>query len=181
MAELSTTTRFGTLGSATVPGAPRVDYFLTVDGISGESADARHEGAIEILDWTFGFTQSARPGGGAGGGAGRVTAEPLVVVARTSSASPAIVSSVVSGRHHATASLSARRSGERQEDFLVITLEDVLISSYHAAPHPDDGAPLDVVGLSFARLRYEIGKQRPDGTIGAPVTAEADLGRGRGR
>ena len=42
-----------------------IDYFLKLDGISGESKDSKHKGEIEVLSFSFGETQSrAEPGTG---------------------------------------------------------------------------------------------------------------------
>ena len=35
-----------------------IDYFLKLDGISGESKDSKHKGEIEVLSFSFGETQS---------------------------------------------------------------------------------------------------------------------------
>ena len=32
------------------------DYFLKLDGISGESTDSKHKGEIEVLSFSFGET-----------------------------------------------------------------------------------------------------------------------------
>lgn len=48
-----------------------VDYFLKIDGIQGESTDAKHEGEISTLSWSWGETQATTPG--AGGGAAKVS------------------------------------------------------------------------------------------------------------
>ena len=34
-----------------------IDYFLKLDGITGESADSKHKGEIEVLSFSFGETQ----------------------------------------------------------------------------------------------------------------------------
>ena len=47
------------------------DYFLRLDGIPGESVDAKHKGEIDVLSWSWGEIAAdagAAPGGGAGAG-----------------------------------------------------------------------------------------------------------------
>ena len=34
-----------------------IDYFLKLDGITGESADSKHKGEIEVLSFSFAETQ----------------------------------------------------------------------------------------------------------------------------
>ena len=48
-----------------------VDYFLKIDGISGESVDAKHKDEIQLEAFSWGETNAA-PAGGGGGGAGKV-------------------------------------------------------------------------------------------------------------
>ena len=33
------------------------DYFLKLDGIPGESVDAKHKGEIDVLSWSWGESQ----------------------------------------------------------------------------------------------------------------------------
>ena len=39
------------------------DYFLRIDGIPGESTDAKHKGEIVVESFSWGETQTASPGG----------------------------------------------------------------------------------------------------------------------
>jgi len=65
------------------------DYFLRVDGIPGESNDAKHKGEIEVLSWSWGEVNEAPPRGpGGGAGAGKVDMSDLTVTAQFSKASP---------------------------------------------------------------------------------------------
>ena len=41
------------------------DYFLRIDGIPGESPDAKHKGEIDVLSWSWGETQAVAPSAGA--------------------------------------------------------------------------------------------------------------------
>ena len=43
-----------------------IDYFLKLDGISGESKDSKHKGEIDVLSFSFVETQSGSPGVGGG-------------------------------------------------------------------------------------------------------------------
>ena len=46
-----------------------VDYFLKVEGIDGESGDAKHKNEIDLESWSWGETQS---GSHAFGGGSRI-------------------------------------------------------------------------------------------------------------
>ena len=74
-----------------------VQYFLKLQGVEGESQDARHRDEIEVEAWTWGETnRSAR---GERRGAGRVTMGDLRFTARTGRASPKLFLACAAGQH----------------------------------------------------------------------------------
>ena len=76
------------------------DYFLRLDGIPGESLDAKHKGEIDVLSWSWGESQeiAATPGGGSG--AGKVAMTDLHVSANLSKASPQLLLACAAGNAH---------------------------------------------------------------------------------
>lgn len=158
--------------AVTVPAQPSVDFFLVVPGVPGDSLDDRFKGAFDVLDWSFGATTSVGPTS-SGGARGKVKPQPFVFVTRVSKASPVMFKACCTGRHFPSVELTARkRSGEQ---FLQVTLKDVYVSSYRAAPGSVDAVPLDVVGVDYAALEITVKPQNPDGSIGAAVTAGFDF------
>lgn len=149
------------------------EYFLRIDGIPGESADAKHKGEIVVESFSWGESHSG-PVAGGGAGAGRVNIQDLHVVAATSKASPQLMLACASGQHAASAVLTGRRAGERQEDFLRFSLSDVLVSSFQIAGSQADGTK-DSVGLSFGQIVVEYRQRNPDGTLGATTKAGWDV------
>ena len=148
-------------------------YFLELDGIPGESQDARHRDEIELESFGWAETHAAGPGGGAA--AGKVAIHDLHFRARVSNASPLLLLACASGRHLKQATLTARKAGAAQQDYFVVTLSDVLVSAYAVAGAEGDLAPVDQVSLSFARIELEYRPQKPDGSLGAPVKAGWDV------
>jgi type VI secretion system secreted protein Hcp len=152
-----------------------VDYFLKVDGIPGESADARHKGEIDVLSFSWGVANDAPPGGGGGGGAGKAHFDDLVVVARTSKASPKLWLACASGQHLKSAVLTCRKgAGKSQVEFLKITLTDVLVTSYEI-DGADEETPVDQVALGYAKIATEYVAQDPTGKPQPPVKDGWDL------
>ena len=146
------------------------DYFLRVDGIPGESNDAKHKGEIEVLSWSWGEVNEAPPRGpGGGAGAGKVDMSDLTVTAQFSKASPQLLLACASGKHFKTAVLTARKAGKAQADYLTFSLSDVLVSSYQVAGGPDANVPTDSVGLSFGKIQVEYKEQKADGSLGNAV------------
>ena len=103
-----------------------VDYFLKIDGVPGESADAKHKGEIQLESFSWGETGSGGAGAGGGGGAGKVQMQDLVVTMVVSKASPKLMLACATGKHHKDAVLTARRAGKAQQEFLVFKFKDVV-------------------------------------------------------
>lgn len=151
--------------------------YLRIESVVGGCTDRHHEGWIEVRS----FTWSETSGAGAGGHAavsGRVTASPLVVTADVSVASPRLVVACARNERFDVAELEVVRAGEdTARPFVRWRLDDVVVSGYAVAA--EDFLPVDTVTLRFGALRFEVVPQRPDGSPGAPVTAEVDFTRPR--
>ena len=153
-----------------------VDYFLKLDGIKGESADAKHKDEIDVESWSWGETlvTSGSPGGG--GGAGRVQMQDFHFVMRLNRASPSLMKACATGQHIKTATLTARKAGQGQQEYLTVKLSDVLVSSYQTGGSEQSGAvPIDAVSLNFAKIEVEYRPQNPNGSLGTAVSFRFDL------
>lgn len=71
------------------------------------------------------------------------------------------------GRHVASAVLSARRSGAGTRDFLKITLKTVLITGIQMADNGD--GPVEQITLSFGEIGFDYTPQTARGGAGTPV------------
>lgn len=154
-----------------------VDYFLLLDGIPGDSHDPRHRGEIEVESFTWGESLPVTTGIATGGQTrtGRVTIRPLVVRARTGTATPELLLACASGRLVAQGRLAGRSSEGPGEDFLTITLTRVQVTSLTVAAEQPGGAPTDEVALSFDGIAMSVAPVAPvarTGAIAAPVTAQ---------
>lgn len=154
-----------------------VDYFLKVDGIPGESQDAKHKGEIDVLAFSWGVSQAKAPSGG-GGGAGKAVFDDLLVVARTSKASPLLWLACASGKHVKSAVLTCRRAGKSPVEFLKITLSDVVVSSYEL-DGSDEEPPLDQIGLAYAKIETQYTPVDATGKSQPPAKAAWDLKAGK--
>lgn len=144
------------------------DYFLRVDGIQGESADAKHKGEIDVLSWSWGETQATGLPS-SGGGAGKVEMSDLTVVTHVSKASPHLLLACATGKHIKSAVLTGRKAGKGQAEFLTFSLSDVLVSSYQTGGSASVEPPTDSVSLNFAKLQVEYKEQKADGSLGETV------------
>jgi len=154
------------------------DHFLKVDGIPGESADAKHKDEIDVLAFSWGVSQTGTASSGSGAGSGKAVFDDLLVVARASKASPLLWLACASGQHIKSAVLTCRRSSKSALEFLTITLSDVVVGSYEV-DSSDDGPPLDQIGLAYAKIETQYTPVDPTGKPQAPVKAGWDLGTGK--
>lgn len=157
-----------------------VDYFLKVEGIPGESQDAKHKDEIEVFAWSWGESAAGRGASeGSGRGVGKVQLQDFHFTSRISKASPKLMQACASGRHIQSAVLTARRSGNKGAEFLTFLLSDVLVSSYQTGGEEGDVAPVDSVGLDFARIEVEYRATKPDGSPGGSVKFGWDVKRNK--
>jgi type VI secretion system secreted protein Hcp len=144
------------------------DYFLELDGIPGESADAKHKGEIDVLSWSWGESQPAPVNPGGGGGAGKVAMTDLHVSANLSKASPQLLLACAAGTHIKGAVLTGRKGGKAQAEFLTFSLSDVLVSAYQTGGATAE-APLDSISLSFSKIEMTYREQTAKGGLGPAI------------
>lgn len=153
-----------------------VDYFLKFDGIKGESTDAKHKDEIDIESWSWGATHAGGARSGRGAGAGKVSMQDFHFVMRLNKASPALMRACATGQHIKTATLSGRKAGKGQQDYLTFKFHDVLVSSFQTGG--SEGAeidPVDQVSFNFAKIEVEYKQQKPDGSLAAGTQFKYDL------
>lgn len=152
-----------------------VDYFLKLDGIKGESAVAKHKDEIDIESWSWGLTQTGAHGAGGGGGAGKVSMQDFHFVMKLNKASPSLMQACATGQHVKLGTLTARKAGKDQQEFLTIKFTDVLVSSYQTGGSEGSDIPFDQVSLNFAKIEVEYRAQKPDGSLGPGTKFGFDL------
>jgi type VI secretion system secreted protein Hcp len=153
-----------------------IDYFLRIEGIPGESLDAKHKGWIDVESWSWGEANPVPPGGGgSGAAAGKVQMQDFNFTARVSKASPNLMLACASGKHFKSAVLTARKAGKSQQEFLTFSLSDVLVSAYQIGGAGGEVVPGDSVSLNFAKIQVEYKEQNPDGSLGASIKAGWDV------
>jgi type VI secretion system secreted protein Hcp len=153
--------------------AAAVDYFLKIEGVDGESTNEGHKDWIEIDSYSWGETNRGSVAAGGGGGAGKVYMQNFNFMKKMDKASPVLMQACAQGEHMKMATLIGIRDGQRQE-FLKVTMTDVLISSYRTGGS-SGVVPTDQFSINFAKIEYEYMPMNPDGTMGETVRAGWDL------
>ena len=151
------------------------DIFAKIGDIKGESFDDKHKDEIEVLSWSWGITNAAMRAAGTGAGAGKASFHDLSFTHKIDKASPVLMKSCATGQHIKEATLSARRAGKGQQEYLTFKFRDVLVSSFQTTGTEELAAPTDSVSLAFAKIEVEYKPQKSDGSLGAPVAFRYDL------
>lgn len=158
-----------------------VDYFLKIDGIEGESQDAKHRGEIEIESWSFGEVQTGTAARGGGMGAGKVQMQDFNFVMKVNKASPKLFLACARGDHIKSAVLTCRKAGKDQQEYLKVTFSDILVSSFQTSGAASaDMLPMDQISLNFAKIEFEYREQKADGTLGGAIKSWYDLKQNKG-
>jgi type VI secretion system secreted protein Hcp len=145
-----------------------VDMFLKIDGVTGESTDERHKGEIDIVSFSW---EIAPKTGDLTGRTARVCAHDISFVKSVDSASPVLISGAIVGTIAPKATLSMRKAGEGQKEFLTIELVNVLVSSVSHAGSNSAGNPIEQFTVNFTGGTVTYKPQKPDGSLGTPVVA----------
>jgi type VI secretion system secreted protein Hcp len=158
----------------------QVDHFLKIDGIEGESLDAKHKNEIELTSWSFGATQSGSFAHGSGGGVGKVHMQDFHFTMPISKASPKLLLACATGEHIKKAVLTARKAGKEQQEYMKITFSDLLVSSYQTGgagggSEYGGGLPVDSISINFAKFEVEYKAQEASGQLGGVIKAGYDL------
>ena len=161
-----------TLASTTSVVSASSDIFLKLTGVKGESMDSKHKDEIEVLSWSWGLSTGEAK-------VKRGTIAPkciqdLTINKLTDSASPQLIMNGVLGQAAKEGTLTMRKAGKEQQEFLIIKMQDVLVSSYQTGGGAGDSELTDAVTLSFSSISGQYNTQKPDGSLGSPVFFQID-------
>ncbi len=152
-----------------------MSIFARIGAIKGESRDARHKDQVDVLAWSWGVTHSSATGPGAGAGAGKASFRDLTFTHHVDRATPLLMKACATGERLTDATITVRRLGDQQQDHLVVTMTDVLVTGVATSVGVDGDAGVEEVALSFAKVDLEYKPQRPDGALDAGVHFAYDV------
>jgi type VI secretion system secreted protein Hcp len=154
----------------------KVDYFLKLAGVDGESTDDKHKGEIGLESWSIGAANSSSFASGGGGGVGKVAMADLHIVKKTDKASAKLLTACCTGEHLKTATLVCRKAGGDQQEFLTVILSSVLVTSFQTSGSSgSDAIPMEQVSLAYGKIEYKYKEQKPDGSLGGEVIGGWDV------
>jgi type VI secretion system secreted protein Hcp len=149
----------------------RVDYFLKLDGIEGESQDSKHAKEIELQSWSLGATNTGSFAIGAGGGTGKTNVHDAHFTKYSDKSTPKLFAACATGQHIPKGTLTVRKAGvkEGQIEYFKVQLSDVLVSSFQVSGASGNALPHESLSLNFSKIEFEYKEQKADGSAG-PVT-----------
>ena len=148
------------------------DIFAKIGDIKGESLDDKHKDEIEVLTWSWGVTNVGRTGG-AGGGVGKASFHDLSFTHKIDKASPVLMQACAAGVHLKEATITHRKAGKGQHDFLIFKMNDLVITG--VTSDDSEGGQLETVSLAFAKLDLEYRPQKRDGSLDAGIHFKYDI------
>ena len=151
------------------------DIHLKLGDIKGESTDDKHKDEIDVLSWSWGMSNAPSVVTGGGGGVGKVHFQDIQFVHRIDRASPNIMKACAIGEHIKDATLSQLKSGKTRVDYIIIKLNDVLVTSVSDSASSGDEQPTENVTLAFAKVDFEYKPQKPDGSFDAGIHFKYDI------
>lgn len=141
--------------------------FIKIDDIKGESTDDRHSGEIDVLSWSWGVENlTSEAAGNVGGAAGKASSSDLNFSHSIDLASPSLIKACASGRHIKEAVVTVQKAGPEPQEFLVIKLYEVIVTSVETGVDTLQNSVTENVSISFSRIEFVYTEQKPDGTLG---------------
>jgi type VI secretion system secreted protein Hcp len=151
-----------------------VDIFAKIGDIKGESLDSKHKDEVEVLSWSWGVSQSGSITGG-GGGAGKASFNDFNFTHHVDKSSPGLLRACATGSHIKDATITVRKAGKGQQEFLIIKMSDVIITSVNPSGSGDAAATAESVALQFAKVNLEYKPQKADGSLDAGIFFKYDI------
>jgi type VI secretion system secreted protein Hcp len=153
------------------------DVFAKIGTIKGESADAKHKDEVDVLSWSWGVNQSGTMAHGGGGGEGKASFNDFNFTHHIDKASPVLLKACATGEHIKEATITVRKAGKGQQEFLIIKMNDIIITGVHPSGSGNGTgvATAETVGMQFAKVDLEYKPQKADGSLDAGVHFKYDI------
>ncbi len=154
------------------------DIFAKLGDIKGESLDDKHKDEIEVLSWSWGVTNAVTLAG-SGAGQGKASFRDLSFIHKIDKASPSLMQACATGVHLKEATITHRKAGKGQQEFLVIKMNDVIVTAIVDADSSEGGSA-ETVSLAFAKIDVAYRPQKADGSLDVGIHFKYDLKANKG-
>jgi type VI secretion system secreted protein Hcp len=143
-----------------------MDMFIKIGALKGEAQDSKHKDEIDVLSWNWGVTNSGSAHVGGGAGSGKCNVENLRFSKYIDKASPDLMLAACNGKHFDKAVVTVRKAGENPLEYLLITLEEVLVTSISTGGAGGEDRLTENVSLNFAKVKVQYKEQTATGAVG---------------
>jgi len=134
------------------------DCFMKIDGIPGESTDAKHPDWIEVLSYRWGVGQ---PGSGSRSSGGARSAErcdhqDFSIVKTVDKATAMLFRACCGGEHIPAIKIELCRATGDKQKYMEYVLSDVIVSGFlpGGAAKGGETLPLEDVSFNYGRIEW---------------------------
>jgi type VI secretion system secreted protein Hcp len=144
-----------------------IDTHIKFDGVDGEATHKEHKGEIEVMSWSWDVHNDSNV---AGGGSGKGKAQPGMfnIAHLYDKASPVLAKKCAQGVHFKEVTMTARKAGEGQKDFLVVKMKEVFITGVQPSGSAG-GDIVESVTMSYGSIDFSYKAQEEKGGTGGEV------------
>jgi len=131
------------------------DTFLKIEGIEGESTDAKHEKQIEVLSFSHGVSQMASASDSTAGAksSGRCDHQDFSIVKELDKASPELNLQCCNGTHIKKMTLELCRATGEKQPYMQYVFEGVIVSSVSIGGG-GGGIPTESVTFNYSKINW---------------------------
>ena len=152
------------------------DYYLLINGVTGESQASGMTNNIELDSWNFGASNPASLGG-KGLAAGKASFSDFTCSFSLDSASYQILKNLAQGTHIATATFTGRKTGggATPYNYLVVTMTNCFVSGFSTGGG-SSGIPSASLSLAYETIQYQYYTQdTASGSVSLAGQAQYDI------
>ena len=156
----------------------KVDGFIKIGELKGESVDSKHRDWIDVLSWSWGMANHGSGQIGSGSGTGKGTVQDFQFTKTVDTSSSDIAKQLLAGKHFPKATFELRKSGGSQPvTYYKVEFEQVFISSMSFGGAGSGGAFTESVTFNFRKYKATYTVQKEDGSAGSPSSYGWDIGK----
>ena len=143
-----------------------MDMFIKIGALKGESKDSVHKDEIDVLAWSWGMSNSGNTHIGGGSGAGKVNVQDISFTKWIDLTTGPLMQACAQGTHFDKATLTIRKAGDKPLEYVIIEVEDLIITSISTGGSGGEDRLTENVTLNFAKATLKYTEQLETGDAG---------------
>jgi type VI secretion system secreted protein Hcp len=129
-----------------------VDFYLTMDGVQGESQHEKYKNYIQLQSWSWGATNSSSVAGTGGSGSGWADLSDFSCMVYFDKSTPKFFKSICKGDHIAKGTMNCVKAGGDGKPYLKVDFTEIFITGLQMSASSEHPA----VSLSFTYNEISI-------------------------